>query len=151
WRWNIRRLLQTLYKPGMFPRDLIAAELVGSLRGVMRYARAKRSARDIDAAVAVPFHAAPRLPIPDAASGLPGNRGRSVMLVDIARGIGDLPEAADHPRIDVVIVGGERLIGTVSIANRRMPISGTRLRDEIVNALGVELLVDDVHRDAASV
>ena len=46
-RWPVRRLLQALFKPGVFPRDLVMAELKGSLRGVFRYPAAVRDARRI--------------------------------------------------------------------------------------------------------
>jgi len=45
WRWDIRRLLQTWFKPGMFPRDLVLAEISGSLRGPARLWAALRTAR----------------------------------------------------------------------------------------------------------
>jgi glycosyltransferase involved in cell wall biosynthesis len=43
WRRNVRRLLASLIRPRPFPRDLIAAELWGSLRGLGRYPKARRA------------------------------------------------------------------------------------------------------------
>ena len=43
WWWNIRRLLISLRQPERFPRDLIMAELWGSLRGLGRYPKARRA------------------------------------------------------------------------------------------------------------
>jgi GT2 family glycosyltransferase len=43
WRWNVRRLLISLRHPDRFPRDLIVAELWGSLRGLGRYPKARRA------------------------------------------------------------------------------------------------------------
>lgn len=42
--WSLRRLLLSYLKPGKFPRDLVVAELGGSIRGIARYPRARRSA-----------------------------------------------------------------------------------------------------------
>jgi GT2 family glycosyltransferase len=46
WHWSLRRLAISYLKPGKFPRDLIAAELWGSLRGPFRYFRARRDANE---------------------------------------------------------------------------------------------------------
>jgi hypothetical protein len=47
WRRNVRRLLASLMRPRPFPRDLIVAELWGSLRGLGRYPKARRTAAAI--------------------------------------------------------------------------------------------------------
>jgi O-antigen biosynthesis protein len=44
WRRSIRRLLLSLLRPWPFPRDLILAELRGSLIGLGRYQQARRTA-----------------------------------------------------------------------------------------------------------
>ena len=49
WWWNLRRLARSLVRPGDFPRDLILAELRGSMAGLFRYARAKQQADEIAA------------------------------------------------------------------------------------------------------
>jgi GT2 family glycosyltransferase len=45
WLWygNLRRLLISLLRPDYFPRDLILAELRGSLAGLIRYQQARRA------------------------------------------------------------------------------------------------------------
>jgi GT2 family glycosyltransferase len=52
WRRNFRRLLLSLMRPWPFPRELIVAELVGSLRGLGRYPVARRRAEAIARAYA---------------------------------------------------------------------------------------------------
>lgn len=47
WWWNIRRLLRSFRWPTAFPRDLIVAELWGSLSGLARYRRSRRAAEEI--------------------------------------------------------------------------------------------------------
>ena len=49
WYWNIRRLLVSFARPRRFPRDLILAELRGSLIGLWRYPAARRRAAAIGA------------------------------------------------------------------------------------------------------
>jgi glycosyltransferase involved in cell wall biosynthesis len=48
--WSLRRLARSVVHPGEFPRDLILAELWGSLRGLGRYRRACRHAARVQAA-----------------------------------------------------------------------------------------------------
>lgn len=52
WRWNLRRLAVSWVRPRSFPRDLVWAELRGSIAGLRRYARARRHARDLDGVTA---------------------------------------------------------------------------------------------------
>jgi glycosyltransferase involved in cell wall biosynthesis len=47
WWWNIRRLLISFLRPSRFPRDLILAELRGSLKGLIRYQKSRRIAARI--------------------------------------------------------------------------------------------------------
>ena len=47
WRWSLRRLVISFVRPGRFPRDLILAELKGSIVGMSRYPRARRRAAAI--------------------------------------------------------------------------------------------------------
>lgn len=47
WWWNVRRLARSFVRHDDFPRDLIVAELKGSLAGLRRYRAAVRQANDI--------------------------------------------------------------------------------------------------------
>jgi len=47
WRWNICRLWSSFIASHSFPRDLIVAEAVGSLKGFVRYQKARRTASKI--------------------------------------------------------------------------------------------------------
>jgi hypothetical protein len=49
WWWNLKRLLRSFVRAGEFPRDLILAELRGSLSGLFRYSQAQAQADDIAA------------------------------------------------------------------------------------------------------
>lgn len=48
WHWNVRRLLKSFIVKQRVPRELILAELRGSLAGLTRYAEAKRRAEEIE-------------------------------------------------------------------------------------------------------
>ena len=47
WFWNVRRLLVSFVRPSPVPRDLILAELLGSIVGALRYSKARARAREI--------------------------------------------------------------------------------------------------------
>jgi GT2 family glycosyltransferase len=47
WYWNVRRLIRSFVQPGSFPRDLVLAELRGSLTGLRRYRSASRRAAEL--------------------------------------------------------------------------------------------------------
>lgn len=47
WWWNVRRLLQSFVRPSEIPRDLMIAELKGSVAGLRRYGRSRRHAADV--------------------------------------------------------------------------------------------------------
>jgi glycosyltransferase involved in cell wall biosynthesis len=42
WSWSLRRLGRSFVRPSSFPRDLIVAELLGSIAGLRRYSRSVR-------------------------------------------------------------------------------------------------------------
>jgi GT2 family glycosyltransferase len=53
WYWNVRRFLVSWLKPGKFPRDLVTAELWGSIRGLFQYPRARRRAQQLGEIAAI--------------------------------------------------------------------------------------------------
>lgn len=44
WWWNLRRFARSIVNPSVFPRDLVVAEMVGSIVGLRRYAPARSAA-----------------------------------------------------------------------------------------------------------
>lgn len=48
WWWNVRRLARSFVRPSEFPRDLILAELAGSVTGLRRYSQSRLAARLAD-------------------------------------------------------------------------------------------------------
>lgn len=47
-RWQIRRLLASFFRPSVFPRDLIFAEFFGVFKGLFRYHQARCAAESVD-------------------------------------------------------------------------------------------------------
>lgn len=60
WHWNVRRFLKSFIVTQHVPRELILAELRGSLSGLTRYTRAKRRAEEIEVEYADEHPASPR-------------------------------------------------------------------------------------------
>jgi GT2 family glycosyltransferase len=134
WYWNVRRWLTSLLKPGKFPRDLVTAELTGSLVGLRRYHRARRIAGDAVAAsadkkrgVELPAEVRRHAPqAPDVADA----------TVDIDRAIGPVTGVSAVGVVWVHVTrGGERL-GTIRIVNGHRDISRDDLIAQIVEQLG---------------
>jgi GT2 family glycosyltransferase len=141
WWWNVRRLLQTFYKPGQFPRDLIVAELVGSFKGLLRYQRAVRIARAIELTYRDDRSALPRI------DGLPRPAiepatSSSVREIDISEPVIGLDDVGALDETHIAVMRGTRLIGMFTIENRRRSITAVRLRQAIVATFGVKLFAD---------
>ena len=45
--WDLRRLVRSFVRPGLFPRDLVMAEVRGSIRGLRRYSSARAVAQHV--------------------------------------------------------------------------------------------------------
>jgi GT2 family glycosyltransferase len=139
WRWSIRRLLQVLYKPGLFPLDLVVAELRGSLQGLFRYPRAARQS----AVIAAQF-AEPALPplrrtrrersVTDRAT------RRGTRQVEITRAVTGMPDVAGYAETVIVVTHDTRKVGELTIANKHQRLSACRVRDAIVQHLGLSLI-----------
>ena len=135
--WNMRRAVASILQPGRFQRDLSLAEIVGALRGVFRYRRARRHALALN---------------PAAAQLVACDRGRvqrpagtplaavGVAHVDLSQRLRELPLAREHRRTRVLVTWSGEALGVVEIENRCGPVSAARLRDDIVDGLGIKLL-----------
>jgi O-antigen biosynthesis protein len=141
--WNIRRYLISLFRPTLFPRDLIWAELRGSLIGMWnrRYQKALRRAAEIEAQFGPQLPESPTAhetaaPYPAKATG-----GQiAVRTLDLTQPLPDLSDATEFVRFHLLITLGNKTLGMIEIPNKHQPISAMRLRNEITRQINANLL-----------
>lgn len=147
WKGNIRRLLGSFIQPARFPRELIWAELWGSLVGIGRYHQARRNAAEI-AAQWGPFpeleiaEAPPSPPVPAAL------KPAAVRTVELAQPLSPLAGLEAYATVRVFVTWNGRPLGSVDIDNRGQPVGVSQLLDAIVDELGLSLLEPDKNLDA---
>ena len=123
--WSVKRLLRSYLFPGGFPRDLILAELWGSLRGLPRYARARRRAAEIAR------QHGEELPPPAVARATPVPRKpMAVRLVDCDQ-LAPLADIGEYNNVRAFFRRAGAVLGHVDIAHYGETVSAARLRDEI--------------------
>ena len=139
WWWNVRRLLGSIIRPTRFPRDLIVAELRGSLVGLTRYQKAQRAAAE--GAVSHPL----TTPSIMAERALPGDglrhrTGTAVRSIDLNQRVQDLEDVQDYAHVLVFLLWKEHPLGSIEIANQYEPIRAMQLIDRIIDQLSAELI-----------
>jgi O-antigen biosynthesis protein len=140
----VRRLVASPIRRPRFPRDLIWAELLGSLMGLGRYSKARRRA----ARIASSGGDAQKLPATTLKPVATKALSVGVRSVDLCQPLQGLDDIADHFRVRVFVSLGGRLIGEAYVENRHRPVSATRLREVIVDYLGLGVLGQDLKPEA---
>jgi len=135
----VRRLIASPIRRPRFPRNLIWAELRGSLMGLGRYSKARRRAAQIassgeDAQDLSPAPVTTRKPIATKALTV------GVRAVDLCQPLQGLDDVADYFRVRVFVSLDSQLIGEAYVENHHQPVSAARLREAIVDYLGLSLL-----------
>ncbi len=143
WRWSIRRLILSYISPSRFPRDLILAELRGSLAGILRYPRARWHAARIASSAGGRVLGPPPASVPMRGRTARPDTSVCVRMIDLGRPLRGLPDVADYAGVRVFVALADRLLGSVDIANHHGPLSAARLREEIVGRFGLRLLGQD--------
>lgn len=134
--WSVRRLVKSWLHPGRFPRDLILAELWGSLASLPRYSRARRTAARIAR------EHGEELPPPDAPTAtLPDLRPMAVRHVECER-LAPLSGVEGYATVRVFFSRSGRLLGHVDIAHYGEPVSAARLRDAVAPLLAGALMAE---------
>lgn len=141
-RWSLLRLLASFIRPGKVPRDLIWAELWGSVLGLGRYPKARLNAARLGAAGGDKYT---RFLLPSRGQRAPSRPTRQmpsvcVRSLDLSEPLEPLRDVADCAGTRVFVSLGNRLIGAVTISNAHQPISVGRLREAIIGRLGLRLL-----------
>ena len=135
-RWSVRRLAGSFLGRSKLPRDLILAELIGSLRGSLRYGRARRAALALARADDPP--SAPARPPQTPAHAQPG--GVAVRRVDLDLPLAPLSDVTAYPAVRVMVFRGGAPLGALEIANLYQAVSASRLAEALVDHFGVGLL-----------
>lgn len=148
WAWQ--RLKTTYLIPGGIPRDLVLAELVGACKGLRRYPEARRTAAQIAAEYGEPPVAAAgpairEAGVHDVARGDPtpgpaADAAIAVRSVDLARGVTGLVDVMEYAQTRVFVTWGGHALGCFDLPNANQPIGTDRLREAIVDGLGLKVL-----------
>jgi GT2 family glycosyltransferase len=139
WCWSVRRMLKVLCKPGVFPLDLVTAELKGSFQGLLRYPRAARRAAEIQSQSAEPPLPPPRQTRREQSrTGRARRRGQRYL--DITQPVGAMNGIAEYAETIINVTRDGSTIGEVTIENKHQPLSAIRVREAIVERLGLSLI-----------
>jgi len=150
WWWNIRRLLISFVRPRRFPRDLILAELQGSLVGPLRYLRAQRAAAGIAHSSCEVVTQSP-LPADISVSVVVATRDRPADLRDCLRSLAALQSPR---RVEIVVVDNNpasgltppvvsEFSGVVLVDEARQGLSYARNRGIVVSTGEIIVTIDD--------
>lgn len=146
WWWNIRRLLISFVRPLRLPRDLILVELWGSFIGLGRYQKARRAAAQIEATFGSVAQAAPPEKPALRRTSSKGQGAVAVRTIDLSQPWSGLTDVADYMSVRIFVMWADRPLGSVEIVNCCQPISAARLREAIIDHLGLKLLEPDRHQ-----
>lgn len=137
WYWNIRRLLISLMHPTRFPRDLLVAELEGCFIGLTRYQKASQVAKQI----ASTFGSLSQPPALEK-NVLTSITHKTIAIrtIELSRPLHSLEDVTKYTNVCVFVTWNDRPLGRIDIVNAHQPISVTRLREAIVDRLGLKLL-----------
>jgi glycosyltransferase involved in cell wall biosynthesis len=140
--WNLRRLLRSLAGLERIPRELIAGELVGSLRGLRRYQRARAEALRIAAAwpnepTVVPAHDGNHTGLVASVS---RHKIEAVRNIDLSEPLEPILDATGYERLRIFVSWRGTLVGVVPIEHHGAVVSRLWLKDAIVHHLSAELL-----------
>jgi GT2 family glycosyltransferase len=134
--WSVRRLILSSFNPRYFNRELILAELWGSLKGLGRYQKARRTAMNIQ-----------RTYGPTTQNVFPPRSGRlrriertfAVRAIDLGLPLTPVTGLEGHQQTMLYLTHRQRLLGKCTIANGGESISRARLCDEIARLVGLRL------------
>ena len=148
--WNVRRFINSYFHPSSIPRDLIWAELKGSIIGLTRYQSAKKNARKIVEQFG---------PVPEAVmvtenqtasdAAKRARNATAIRTLELSQPITAMTDLAHYSHTRIYATWYGYPIGSVFIPNHHQSLSIARIRQYVANTLGMELLKlgRDVHQD----
>jgi GT2 family glycosyltransferase len=136
--WTLRRFVRSMLRKDTLPVDLVVAEGIGSLRGVSRYARARRRA----AALAAQFAGEPVLKSHRLTGQRSGQRRlpEAIRHLDISRGLLPIADAADYERLRILVSWNGQPLGTIALEHHGAVVCTMWLVDAIAQQLTAEVL-----------
>ncbi len=141
WEAQIRRMLYALVRPFPIPLDMIAAEGVGALRGPGRYLASRWRAGRIEENFG-PVGGRTLFLSRSASSRSERKPGADTgtFEIDLLRPLPLLSQAADYPRIRILVLWKGREMGSLEIENGYKSVPPIRLRQAVVDRFGLRLL-----------
>jgi GT2 family glycosyltransferase len=148
--WNMRRWLQSKFRPVEIPHELISAELKASFAGLFRYPKAKKRAQELSMESgelvledSINHASAQQRIIPQ--------EGVAVRTWEITGEPAAIDDVNDYDLTRVIVTFAGNAIADVAIKNLRCSISADRIADEAVQSLGMSLLDPDSSQSGALV
>lgn len=141
--WHIPRLLTSFIHPTRFPQELIWAELKGCFIGLTRYHKARKNVERIVETFGSPI---PQSVVSKSASPQKTSQSEAptaVRTVELTHSIQALTDVTEYSCVRIFTTWKGSPLGSWDITNEQQPISASRLRDAIVNNLGLKLLEPD--------
>jgi GT2 family glycosyltransferase len=136
WWWNIRRLLRSFVRTEHVPRDLIVAELTGSIAGLNRYLKARLVSR----AVADAHPDEPRLPPARQSVSRGSASGETDRWIDLGQPLRPIEDATGYERVRLLVRWGPMSVGQVTLDHHGAVVSSAWLADAIVQRMAVNVL-----------
>ncbi|MDH4443757.1 MAG: glycosyltransferase [Akkermansiaceae bacterium] len=146
--WNLRRWLDSKFKPAEIPHQLIAAELFGSFVGLFRYRKAKQQAQPLLAASDPILPSATTTPTSDQSNPYTP-QGIAIRSYEITSTPVPIDDVKNYHATRLILTRRGSAIGEVQIQNLGCSISPARIADEVIHALGNNLLDSDATQSAA--
>ncbi len=131
---NVKRFLMSFPAPHRFPRNLILKELIGSIKGLFRYSKAKRKALKIDSNLFYDYLAKHTQE--------PGNNHyfeAQTSIIDIGSNF-TLQNSKSYAENYFIINYKNKFLGKIKIRNNFGEISRERLFDELINQTNIKIL-----------
>jgi GT2 family glycosyltransferase len=146
--WNMRRWLQSKFRPIEIPHELISAELKGSFTGLFRYPKAKKCAVALSKERGG-FALDDPIMSNDDERKVTSQEGIAVRTWEMTGEPVAIDDVKDYDATRVIITFDGNAIAEVFIRNLRCGISADRIADEAVQALGMRLLDPDSSQSGA--
>jgi glycosyltransferase involved in cell wall biosynthesis len=136
WWWHARRLVKSVLGKERIPRDLIWAELRGTLAGLRRYKHAAKRAAEIMAE----HSAEPQLPPRNISPTRPRRRAEAIRAIDIAEPLVPISDAEDYERLRVIVSRAGKALGSAALEHHGAIVPPAWLADAIATQLAGEIL-----------